>query len=362
MDVGGDAAGVPAGVATCAPVAIGPINTQSSVSNATTIHLTGFMTVIEPSLRPRIVMNVSIGRGFRIFSAGTSGVEMRRFADRIVVMEDGAVAAQASWYQWPSAAPRQWGQESFVPRAYRQYFREIYDLIEEMLGAQARQIETAASWMADAIAQQGGVVHLFGSGHSHMIAEEVFHRAGSLMPFNPMLDPNLTLFGMVNATLLERTSGYGAVVINTHDIRPGEVGIVASQSGVNPGPIEVALAAKERGARTIAITADRTYADAPSRHSSGKRLADVTDLTLDTGVPRGDAVVTLPGVEAPVGGASSVLGIALINALVVETADVLRQRGIEPPVIPSMNLPGGDERMEELTARYRDRLPLLRRA
>lgn len=249
-----------------------------------------------------------------------------------------------------------------MTRAYRQYFREIYDLIEEMLGAQARQIETAASWMADAIAQQGGVVHLFGSGHSHMIAEEVFHRAGSLMPFNPMLDPNLTLFGMVNATLLERTSGYGAVVINTHDIRPGEVVIVASNSGVNPVPIEVALAAKERGARTIAITADRTYADAPSRHSSGKRLADVTDLTLDTGVPRGDAVVTLPGVEAPVGGASSVLGIALINALVVETADVLRQRGIEPPVIPSMNLPGGDERMEELAARYRDRLPLLRRA
>jgi len=248
-----------------------------------------------------------------------------------------------------------------VTRAYRQYFRQIYDLMEEMLCAQARQIETAADWMADAIAA-GGVIHLFGSGHSHMIAEEVFHRAGSLMPFNPMLDPNLTLFGMVNATLLERTSGYGQVVAGTHDIRPGEVVIVASNSGVNPVPIEVALAANERGARTIAITANRTYVDAPSRHASGKRLAEVTDLTLDTGVPRGDATVSLPGVVAPVGGASSVLGIGLINALVVETADILRRRGIEPPVIPTMNLPGGDERMAELTERYRDRLPLLRRA
>lgn len=248
-----------------------------------------------------------------------------------------------------------------MTRAYRQYFRQIYDLIEEMLGAQTRQIETAAAWMADAIAQ-GGIVHLFGSGHSHMIAEEVFHRAGSLMPFNPMLDPNLTLFGMVNATLLERTSGYGEVIVGTHDIRPDEVVIVASNSGVNPVPIEVALAAKERGAQTIAITAARSYVDAPSRHASGKRLAEVTDLTLDTGVPPGDAVVTLPGVATPVGGASSVLGVALINALVVETADLLRQRGVNPPVIPTMNLPGGDERMEELTARYRNRLPLLSRA
>lgn len=248
-----------------------------------------------------------------------------------------------------------------MTRAYRQYCRQLYDLIEQMFCSQARQIETAATWMADTIAG-GGIVHLFGSGHSHMVAEEVFHRAGSLMPFNPMLDPNLTLFGMVNATLLERTSGYGDVIVGTHDIRPGEVVIVASNSGVNPVPMEVALAARERGAKTIAITAERTYADAPSRHRSGKRLADVSDLTLDTGVPRGDAVVTLPGVDTPVGGASSVLGLALINALVVETADLLRRRGIAPPVIPTMNLPGGDERMAELTERYRDRLPLLRRA
>lgn len=248
-----------------------------------------------------------------------------------------------------------------MTRAYRQYFRQVYDLIEQMLASQSRQIETAATWMAETIAD-GGVVHLFGSGHSHMLAEEPFHRAGSLMPFNPMLDPNLTLFGMVNATLLERTSGYGAVVVGTHDIRPGEVVIVASNSGVNPVPIEVALAAKERGARTIAITADRTYAGAPSRHASGKRLAEVADLTLDTGIPRGDALVTLSGMDAPVGGASSVLGVALVNALVVETADILRQRGIAPPVIPTMNLPGGDERMAELTARYRDRLPLLKHA
>lgn len=245
--------------------------------------------------------------------------------------------------------------------AYRTYLRRVYDLVEEVLQTQGRQIETAAEWMAETIAARG-IVHLFGSGHSHMVAEEVFHRAGSLLPLNPMLDANLTLFGSVNATLLERTAGYGEVVVGSHDIRQGEVVIVASNSGVNPVPIEVALASRARGARTIAITSDAHYQDAPSRHESGQRLAEVADLTIDTRVPRGDALVDLAGVETPAGGASSVVGVTIVNALVVECAARLQARGIAPPLIPTMNLPGGDERMEALVAEWGERLPLLRRA
>ncbi len=245
--------------------------------------------------------------------------------------------------------------------AYRTYLRRIYDIFEEVLQTQGREIETAAAWMADTIANRG-VVHLFGSGHSHMIAEEVFHRAGSLLPLNPMLDANLTLFGSVNATLLERTPGYGTVVVGSHDIREGEVVIVASNSGVNPVPIEVALESRARGAKTIAITSDWHYRDAPSRHESGQRLAEAADLTIDTHVPRGDALVAIPGVDTAAGGASSVVGVAVINAVVVETAAILQQRGVRPPLIPTMNLPGGDGEMEALVAEWGDRLPLLRRA
>ncbi len=244
---------------------------------------------------------------------------------------------------------------------YRDYFRRLYDIIEEVIGSQGARIETAASWMAESIAN-GGVVHLFGSGHSHMIAEEVFHRAGSLLPLNPILDANLTFFGMVNATTLERTSGYAKAIFAAQDIRPDEVVIVASNSGVNPVPIEAVLEARARGARTVALTSDLYYADAPSRHASGKRLAEVADLTIDTRIPKGDALLRLREVAFPVGGASSAVGVALINAVVVETAERLRQMGVEPPVIPSMNLPCGDERMAELVRRYGDRLPLLRRA
>lgn len=245
--------------------------------------------------------------------------------------------------------------------AYREYSRRMYDVLEDMFNTQGEKIEQVAGWMADSIAD-GGVVHLFGSGHSHLIAEEVFHRAGSLMPLNPMLDINLTFLGSVNATLLERNPGYARVVIGSHDIREGEVVIVISNSGVNPVPIEAVLEAKARGARTVAITSDAHYAEAPSRHDSGKRLADVADLTLDTRVPWGDAIVTLPGVEQPVGGISSISGMALITAVVVETTQHLLDRGIDPPVIPTMNLPGGDEKIEKLIEAYGKRLPLLRNA
>jgi uncharacterized phosphosugar-binding protein len=245
--------------------------------------------------------------------------------------------------------------------AYRDYFRRLYDTIEHVISSQGPRIETAATWMATSIAQDG-VVHLFGSGHSHMVAEEVFHRAGSLMPLNPMLDINLTFMGSVNATLLERSTGYGRVIVGSHDIRPGEAVIIISNSGVNPVPIEVALEAKALGAQTISITSDVNYHDAPSRHESGKRLAEVTDLTIDTFVPKGDALIEIPGNFARTGGVSSVVGISIINAIVVETADRLQKMGITPPIIPTMNLPGGDEAMEELVARYAARLPLLKRA
>ncbi|MGI8485410.1 MAG: sugar isomerase domain-containing protein [Thermomicrobiales bacterium] len=244
---------------------------------------------------------------------------------------------------------------------YRDYFRRLYDTIESVMESEGVAIETAADWMASSIAHDG-VVHLFGSGHSHMVAEEVFHRAGSLMPLNPMLDVNLTFMGSINATELERSTGYGRIVVASHDIRPGEIVIVISNSGVNPVPIEVALEAKEIGAKTIAITSDMCYRSAPSRHASGRRLAEVTDLVLDTHVPEGDAMIEVPGASTRSGGVSSVIGISLINAIVVETADRLQKMGITPPIIPTMNLPGGDEEMEKLVERYAARLPLLKRA
>ncbi len=244
---------------------------------------------------------------------------------------------------------------------YHTYLRRIYDIIEQVVADEDESIQTAATWMADSLAA-GGIVHLFGSGHSHMVAEEVFHRAGSMLPLSPMLDANLTFLGHLNATLLERSPGYGSVIINSHDIRPGEVVFVISNSGVNPVPVEAALAARERGAKTISISSVEHYVNVPPRTSDGQRLSDVVDLAIDTHVPHGDALVRIPGVESPVGGASSVVGLAIINAIIVEAAAIMARRGDEPPVIPSMNVPDGDEKMEVLVEKYGARLPLLRNA
>ncbi len=245
--------------------------------------------------------------------------------------------------------------------AYHTYLRRLYDILEQVVATDGEKIETAATWMADSLAQ-GGVVHLFGSGHSHMVAEEVFHRAGSMLPLNPLLDANLTFLGHLNATLLERSQGYGSVVINSQDIRPGEVVFVISNSGVNPVPVDAALAASARGAKTVSISSVEHYQGVPARTSDGQRLSDVVDLAIDTRVPHGDALVKLPGVDSPVGGASSVIGLAIINAIVVEAAAIMARRGEDPPVIPSMNVPDGDEKMEVLVEKYGARLPLLRNA
>jgi uncharacterized phosphosugar-binding protein len=175
-----------------------------------------------------------------------------------------------------------------------------------------------------------------------------------------MLDINLTSFGTLKAGMVERAEGYAKVILDSFDVRPGEIVVIVSNSGINPVPIELALEAGRTGARTIAITSASNYRSAESRHSSGKKLGEVTDLTIDSRVPVGDAILTLDGLTAPVAASSTALGAALMNAIVAQTAEELLAAGRQPPVIVSMNVPGGDERNAALTEQYRPRLRLLR--
>jgi uncharacterized phosphosugar-binding protein len=244
-----------------------------------------------------------------------------------------------------------------MPKAYDRYFDRLAELMTA-LRTEGPQIEAAAKVMANCIATDG-VVHVFGSGHSHMMAEEVFHRAGGLFAFNAMLDINLTSFGTLKASMVERAEGYATVILDSFDVRPGEVVVIVSNSGINPVPIELAVEAGRIGATTIAITSASNYQSAKSRHSSGKKLTEVTDLTIDSHVPVGDAILTLDGLDAPVASSSTALGAALLNAIVAQTAEELLAAGHQPPVIVSMNVPGGDERNAALTERYRPRLRLL---
>jgi uncharacterized phosphosugar-binding protein len=245
-----------------------------------------------------------------------------------------------------------------VSKAYEQYFDRLRDLLAEVED-QGAQIEAAAELMARSIAN-GGIVHVFGSGHSHMMAEEVFYRAGGLWAFNAMLDINLTSFGTLRAGMVERTEGYARVVLDSFDVRAGEVVVIVSNSGINPVPIELAMEARQRGAATIAVTSAEQYGNAASRHSSGKKLVDVVDLVVDSRVPVGDGILLLDGMDTAVAASSTVLGAALMNAIVAQVAEVLLASGEQPPVIVSMNVPNGDERNRALEAKYGPRLQLFK--
>lgn len=245
-----------------------------------------------------------------------------------------------------------------MAKAHERYFDQLQELMTA-LRKQGPNIEKAGQMMAECIAG-GGVVHVFGSGHSHMMAEEVFHRAGGLFAFNAMLDINLTTLGTLNAGMVERAEGYAKVILTSFDVRPGEVVVVISNSGINPVPIELAIEAQKLGAKAIAITSAENYRSAASRHSSGKKLADIADLTIDSGVPVGDAILSFDGLDTKVAASSTALGAALMNAIVAQTTEDLLAMGYPPPAIVSQNVPGGDEHNAALAERYRSRLPLLK--
>ncbi len=221
------------------------------------------------------------------------------------------------------------------------YFDSLSTILAQIATQQADKIQLAGGMVASAIAG-GGVVQTFGSGHSHMISEEAFFRAGGLAPVNPILDDALIfLHGAVESTRAERQPGYAATVLKREDVRPTDIAIVISNSGRNAVPIEMALHLKALGLKVIAITNPRQAATSASRHSSGKFLFEVADLVIDNCIPVGDAVLELPGLPQKMGPSSTVAGAAIINAVMIEAAGQLQAMGLKVPVISSANVGTG---------------------
>lgn len=239
------------------------------------------------------------------------------------------------------------------------YLARVHSLLDEVAAMNEAALAEATRIVAESIAA-GGVLHVFGSGHSAMLAQELFYRAGGLAPVNAMLDVNLTIFGTSRPTWAERLEGYAESIFASYDVRPGDVLIIVSTSGINAVPIEMATGARERGLTTIAVGSRRAFEDTASRHSSGRTLFELADVVLDTCVPAGDAVIDLRGDGTAAGAVSTVLGSALLNELVVRVTKHLAASGSEVPVFTSQNVPGGDEANASLVERYRPRIPLMK--
>jgi uncharacterized phosphosugar-binding protein len=242
--------------------------------------------------------------------------------------------------------------DEYIPRAI--------EILEKVRRTQREAMLRAADEIAEAIARGNGVF-VFGCSHAAILAAEVFYRAGGLALLNPIFAPGLTpdVRPITRTTELERLEGYGRAIIDTSPVRPGDVLIVHSVSGRNAVPVEMALEAKARGVRVIALTSVAYAASVTSRHSSGKRLHEVADVVLDNCGAPGDAVVEVPGLDQRTGPTSDVVGAAILHSVVAQVIDNLIARGITPPVFVSANLDGGDEHNARILAKYRDRIHYL---
>ncbi len=233
-----------------------------------------------------------------------------------------------------------------------QYLAASAQLIE-IVRAQEPAIRQAASWFAETI-RAGRMVHVFASGHSRIMVEEMWPRYGSFPGFNPIVELSMTFHNLVvgangqrQAMFIENVPGLADRILRNFALSTDDTALVISSSGCSVVPVEMADAFQRAGIRVVAIVSARHSEKSTPRHRDGKRLQDFADLVLDTGAPAGDAMVTIPGLDTPVAPGSTVGGCLLINSLKAEVAMLLTEAGV-PLRVLSGGAVVGDARAAEL--------------
>jgi len=240
-----------------------------------------------------------------------------------------------------------------------QYFEKAKERLELVEINEKEKMSAAAVKVAETI-MNGGIVQLFGCGHSHILTEEVFYRAGGLVPIKPIfVEPLMLHEGALRSSSLERQNDYAAEFMKEQDIRPEDVVFVLSTSGRNPVPVDVAQAAAEKGAYVIGLTSFEYSQSQPSRHKSGKHLYNSVDLAIDNHSVKGDAILSYEKVSVPFAPTSTVVGAVILNAILAEAIKILADQGIEPPIFLSGNIDGADQHNNNLVNKYKTRISLL---
>ena len=232
------------------------------------------------------------------------------------------------------------------------YFAHAQNKLQQVLEHELPNIKIAADYVTESCKNKGKF-YVFGSGHSHMIAEELYLRAGGLALVHGILPPELMLHEMPNkSTYLERVEGYSQALVELYRVEARDTVMVISNSGRNAVPVEMCLAAKAKGAKVIAMTSMQHSANCTSRHSSGKKMYEIADVTIDNWGEPGDAAFPIEGLDSAIGPTSSITGITIAQALVCQVVDNLVKEGIEPPVFKSSNVDGGDEHNNRMFDKY----------
>jgi uncharacterized phosphosugar-binding protein len=238
---------------------------------------------------------------------------------------------------------------------YAHAMQTVLNTIDEQ---EMGKIIQAAEVLADTVAQDG-ILYTFGTGHSHIVAEDVAYRAGGLVPVDAILEAALTGHEKVRQSeFMERVEGVAKVIMDYYRPSPKDAIVIISNSGRNAAPIEMALEAHARGMQVIAITSLAHSQGTTSRHSSGKKLYELADIVIDNYCIKGDAMIRMEGLPMPVGAGSGIAGLFILHTLIVQTIQTLLDRGIKPPVFMSGNLDGADLINVPLRDRYKGRVKI----
>jgi uncharacterized phosphosugar-binding protein len=231
-------------------------------------------------------------------------------------------------------------------------------LLTRIEETQTEALTAASHLCADAIGA-GGLVHLFGSGHSRIPVEEMFPRYASYPGFNPIVELSMTFHtqvvganGQRQAMFIERVEGLADAILANFELEPPDVMIVFSVGGLSAVPIEMAQGARRGGLPVIAVTSVAHSSARPPSHSSGTRLLDHADVVIDLCTPVGDALVAVDGLDTPVGPGSSIAAVAIANEIKAQTAALLVERSAMPPVLTSPALVGPERSRELFDAAY----------
>jgi uncharacterized phosphosugar-binding protein len=241
------------------------------------------------------------------------------------------------------------------------YLADVQALMARILAEETAPMERAAERLAAQIAADR-LVHIYGpGGHSNLASQEIFFRAGGLMHVSAILDEGTLLSnGALRSMAIERTPGYGRVVIADRRLGPEDLLILVNAYGINAALIDAALEARARGVFLIGVSsrahAANTAPDHPARHPTKQNLHDVVDIAIDCKVPIGDALVRIEGVGEPLAAVSTFANAFALNCLVIRTVARLATMGVEPPIWRSGNAPGGDAANARFVDRFRGRV------
>ena len=238
---------------------------------------------------------------------------------------------------------------------YLAMLQQLLQLVEADLTG---PIDQAAELISRAF-EKGGMLHAFGTGHSHVIALELFYRAGGFANINPILIPALMLHESASdSSQKERSPLDASAVFAQHNISDRDVLMLISNSGGNQATIDMARTAREAGVPVIALTS-LAHAQSQQARTHSEKLHEIADITLDNHGQPGDASVTIADTELRMGPTSTVINAAIVNALAIKCAEKMRARNVEPAVFTSANIAGGDEHNQELIRQFQGRVTAL---